>query len=366
VPSLHVRAMGVNVEIAVPDQQTRDRLAHQWSRAVAVAPDQPAVARTTAQPGPADTEASRDYGLTTQVTMAALKATAGLRVNLHAGGVADERRRVLAVVAPSGTGKTTATLALAQRLGYVSDETVSIAPDGTVAPHAKPLSVVLDPQRLRDKEQQSPDDLGLLPTPDEGRLARLVVLQRGTGAKNGLTRLGTAEGMLQLIEQSSSLSQLPRPLHVLVSLVEECGGVWALAYDEITDHVDELVGLLAELPHDEEPQPGTTTGARLTWHPGESEVPLATGEDGPLLARLPWAEAVEVDDQLVVLTESRAFLLADLTATVWLHLDRPRSVEELVHAAEERHGRHEQAEEIVLAAVTALRQHQLAAYGSLA
>jgi hypothetical protein len=366
VPSLHVRAMGVNVEIAVPDQQTRDRLAHQWSRAVAVAPDQPAVARTTAQPGPADTEASRDYGLTTQVTMAALKATAGLRVNLHAGGVADERRRVLAVVAPSGTGKTTATLALAQRLGYVSDETVSIAPDGTVAPHAKPLSVVLDPQRLRDKEQQSPDDLGLLPTPDEGRLARLVVLQRGTGAKNGLTRLGTAEGMLQLIEQSSSLSQLPRPLHVLVSLVEECGGVWALAYDEITDHVDELVGLLAELPHDEEPQPGTTTGARLTWHPGENEVPLATGEDGSLLARLPWAEAVEVDDQLVVLTGSRAFLLADLTATVWLHLDRPRSVEELVHAAEERHGRHENAEEIVLAAVTALRQHQLVAYGSLA
>ena len=128
MPPLHVRAMGVTVEIAVPDQATRDRLAHQWSRAVVVAPDEPAAARTTAQPGPPETEASRDYGLTTQVTMAALKATAGLRVNLHAGGVADERHRVLALVAPSGTGKTTATLALAKRLGYVSDETVSIDP----------------------------------------------------------------------------------------------------------------------------------------------------------------------------------------------------------------------------------------------
>ena len=67
-----------------------------------------------------------------------------------------------------------------------------------------------------------------------------------------------------------------------------------------------------------------------------------------------------------MLTESRALLLADLTATVWLDLDQPRSVEELVQAAEERHGRHEQAEEIVLAAVTALQQQQLVAYGSLA
>ena len=55
---------------------------------------------------------------------------AGERINLHAGGVADERRRVLALVGPSGTGKTTATLALARRLGYVSDETVSIDPAG--------------------------------------------------------------------------------------------------------------------------------------------------------------------------------------------------------------------------------------------
>jgi hypothetical protein len=292
--------------------------------------------------------------------MEALKATAGRRINLHAGGVADERHRVLAVVGPSGTGKTTATLALAQRLGYVSDETVSIDRDGTVAPHPKPLSVVLDPQRLRDKQQQSPDDLGLLPTPDEGSLARLVVLHRGPGGTRGLSRLGIAEGMLQLIEQSSSLARLPRPLQAVAALIEACDGMWALTYEEIDDHVDELVNLLADPPAQAPSRP------KLTWHPGESEFPLAIGDDGSLVARRPWAEAVEVDDELLVLTESHALLLADLTATVWLHLDRPRSVEELVRAAERRHGAHGRAEEIVRAAIAALEQHQLVAFGTLA
>jgi hypothetical protein len=139
--------MGVTIEITVPDQATRDRLAHQWSRAVVVAPDEPAEGQAAARQGAEGNEASRDYGLATDVTFAALMATAGRRVNLHAGGVSDVRRRVLAVVAPSGTGKTTATIALARRLGYVSDETVSIDPAGIVAPHPKPLSVLVDPDR---------------------------------------------------------------------------------------------------------------------------------------------------------------------------------------------------------------------------
>ena len=362
VPSLYVRAMGVTVEIAVPDQPTRDRLAHQWSRAVVPAPDEPAAAHTTAHSGPKETEASRDYGLTTQVTMAALRATAGRRINLHAGGVADERRRVLAVVGPSGTGKTTATVALARRLGYVSDETVSIDAAGTVAPHPKPLSVVVDPTRLPNKEQLSPDDLGFLPTPDEGRLTRLVLLHRGAEGRRGLSRLPTAEGMLQLIEQSSSLSQVPRPLQVLMALIEECGGLWTLVYDEIEEHVDELVELLDEPPR----HAGPPSGPKLTWHPGETELPLSPDESGPLLARRPWTEAVEIDDELVVLAESRALLLADLTATAWLHLARPCSMEELVRAAEQAHGAHPEAPAIVGEAVARLVEEGLAARGSLA
>ena len=247
--SLHVRAMGVTVEIAVPDQQTRDRLAHQWSRAVVEAPDEPAQARTTARPAPGDTEAFRDYMVTTQVTMEALRATAGRRINLHAGGVADERRRVLAVVGPSGTGKTTATLALARRLGYVSDETVSIDPDGTVAPHPKPLSVIIDPQRPRREGascRRTISGSSRPPTRDGSPAwSSCSVEPRARRVWPGST---PREGMLQLIEQSSSLAELPRPLHAMVELIEGCGGLWALTYEEIDDHVDELVGLLADPP----------------------------------------------------------------------------------------------------------------------
>ncbi len=59
-----------------------------------------------------------------------------------------------------------------------------------------------------------------------------------------------------------------------------------------------------------------------------------------------------------MLTESRALLLADLTATLWLHLAQPRSVEELVRAAEQAHGSHPDAAAIVVAAVTALVEQQ--------
>jgi hypothetical protein len=360
VPPLHVRVMGETVAIVVPDQATRDRLAHQWSRALLPTPQESPVPRVEAGAGEPDTQASRDYGVTTQVTLAALRATAGRRINLHAGGVADERGRVLALVAPSGTGKTTATQTLARRLGYVSDETVSVDPAGEVAPHPKPLSVIVDPGRPFHKEQLSPDDLDLLPTPDKGRLARLVVLHRGGDGAPGLTRLGPAQALLQLIEQSSSLAQLTRPLRSLQSLVEACHGVWALTYDEIGDHVDDLVGLLA----DEPPRAGRQPV--LSWHDGQRELPLASTGTGPLVCRLPYAEAVEVDDELIVLTDAQALLLADLTATVWLQLASPRPVEELVRAAELRHGPHERAEEIVLSALAALERERLVSRGSLA
>lgn len=363
-PPLRLRAMGVTVEVGVADEEIRTRLAHQWSRAVLADGQDPGqvVPGPRAGTGPPEHQASRDYGITTQVTMAALRATAGQRINLHAGGVSDERRRVLAVVAPSGTGKTTATLALARRLGYVSDETVSIDASGSIAPHPKPLSVIVDADRRHHKEQLSPDDLGLLPTPDEGQLARLVLLHRGAEGQRGLARLGTAEGLLQLIEQSSSLAQLPRPLHTLLRLIEECGGMWALTYDEIDDHVDALVGLLSG----PSPHPDSEPGPVVTWHEGEPAFPLVPDANGPLLARRPWVEAVELDDQLVVLTESRALLLSDLTATVWLHLAHPCSVEDLVRTAEGVHGAHPDAAAIVGQAVTRLVEENLAGRGSLA
>ena len=140
VPALNVRVMGVTIAIDPEDQATRDRLAHQWSRAVASDTDE-----TTGRPGggpgadqdDAGNHARRLRRDARQVTLAALIVTSGQRFNLHAGGLADEQGRVLALVGRSGTGKTTATRLLAERLDYLSDETVSITPDGLVHPHAE-------------------------------------------------------------------------------------------------------------------------------------------------------------------------------------------------------------------------------------
>jgi hypothetical protein len=356
VPPLHVRVMGVTVEIAVPDTETRTRLAHQWSRAVVEdLTDEPDGHVEAPAGSPAHRDAT-DYALTTRVTMAALRATRGHRVNLHAGGLTDSAGRVIALVGPSGTGKTTATRLLAHRLGYLSDETVSVDPDGRVHAHAKPLSVVPDGAAPRSKRQLSPDDLDLLPARQDPRLARLLVLRRGVPNPRGLVPLDTVDGVLELVEQSSSLADLPDPLTTLVRLVEATGGVWALEYDEIDKHLDEVVELLAaDLPGIEEAAP--------VRHPG-CESPSPATDDR--LARTPWKDAVEIGDDVVVLLESRAVHLHHLVATLWLALTRPRTVEELVRAAQERHGEHSDAAELVRRATEVLLEEGLAARGSLA
>jgi hypothetical protein len=360
VAPLHLSVMGVTVEVEVPDQETRERLAHQWSRALVEAPG-PAVGPVRAPAGPSETSPARDYVLTTQVTVAGLQATAGVRLNLHAGGLADDRGRVLALVGPSGTGKTTATRTLAGRLGYLSDETVSIDAEGRVFPHAKPLSVVIDPGRPWEKAQVSPDDLGLLPTPSYGALARLVVLQRGAEGERGLVRLDPAEALLELIEQTSSLALVPDPLTRVLDVMANCGGVYALRYTEIEDHVDDLVDLLATEPDtyvDADPAPVT--------HPGSRDLGVSEAPDGDLLARLPWVDAVELDHSIVVLTGARAWLLADLTATLWLHLAEPRTLADLVEEAQRVHGDHPDAHAIVDEAVATLLEEELVTRGALA
>jgi hypothetical protein len=358
VPPLIVRVMGVTVAIEVPDEETRERLARQWSRAVvAPPPGQDGVDQhVQAANGPHERRAAHDYSLTTQVTMAALRATSGRRVNLHAGGLADGRGRVLAVVGPSGTGKTTATLRLATRLGYVSDETVSLDPDGRVHPHAKPLSVVTTPAIPRDKQQFSPDDLGLLPTPEHGELARLLVLRRGVPEPRGLIHLDMAEGVLELVEQSSSLADLPTPLHTLVELIGGVGGVWALEYDEIEDHLDQIVAFLAaDLPS----APQRTVIGHLG---GGDPLPASPGS----IARTAWIDAVELDDSLVVLTAGRAVRLDNLMATIWLTLSGPRTFDELVHIAVGRHGAHPESHDLVRRAVELMGQEGLVIRGALA
>lgn len=183
---------------------------------------------------------------TTQtVTHALIRARAGSLLMLHAGACSDPRTgATVAFVAPGGTGKTTMTCRLGREFGYVTDETVGVQPDGVVVPYSKPLSIRATSGR-GPKAETSPDELGLLPAPPDPRLGRVVLLRRDPGhvGPPRLTPLGLADAIVDLAPESSSLSSLPRPLHLLAGLIESTGAVLRCEYAE----ADEAVPLLREV-----------------------------------------------------------------------------------------------------------------------
>lgn len=339
-----VRALGVAVGIPADDAETAARLRHQWSRALTSEPAEATIdvaGLADLPPGP------HDYAVTVRVTMRALEATAGTRLNVHAGAVADDQGRVLAVVGASGSGKTTAIRSLAARLGYLSDETVSLSADLSVHPHPKPLSVITDPARPRRKESVSPDDAGLRRPPDHVTLRRIVLLRRGHGTE-GLVPVSTPEAIVEIVPQTSSLTLLDAPLLRLTQVIEQCGGALALHYDEIDDHLDELVDLLGR--DVEEPWPAV-------HHPPVDLVAPTAAQ----WSRRPWLDAVQYDDELVVMAEDTAHLLGGLGTTVWLALAQPVTVADLVAVAEAEHGPHPDAPGLVEAALAQLTERGLVA-----
>jgi hypothetical protein len=334
-----VRALGVPIGIPAT-AEAAERLRHQWSRALT---DEPALTSIDATEIVSADDLAHDYAVTTRVTLAALDATAGRRINLHAGAVADEEGRTLTVIGPSGSGKTTAIRLLATRLGYVSDETTSVDDLLGVHAHPKPLSVITDPLVPLHKESLSPDDLDLVRPPDQAWLHRIVLLHRGPD-DDGLVPLSQAHAIAEIVEQTSSLVQLEHPILRLADTIDACGGVWELSYVEFEDWIDDLVDLL-----DVEGQPPP---ARL-HHPG------ATAVGSPVegaWTRGSWRDAVEYDDELVLMVDDRVHVLAGLGVVVWLALESPQTIEALVTEAEALWGAHPDAPALVADALAVMAE----------
>ncbi|QBX55970.1 hypothetical protein EXE58_11185 [Nocardioides seonyuensis] len=346
LPPVVVRAMGVVVSIPVVDEDAGARLRHQWSRALT---DDPVETRLVVALDGLEDPRDHDYAVTTRVTLAALEVTAGQRMSLHAGAVANEAGQALALVCASGGGKTTATTALAEKLGYLSDETVSMELDDlTIHPHPKPLSVCTDeklPTGRSRKLSISPDDANLAPTPESARLGRIVLLRRD-GSDVGLVPLTTAEAIVEIVPQTSSLVLLDSPLLTLARIIDTCGGAFALHYGEIREHVDTLTDLLAsDLP---------ASPAPVHHPPAETRSPV-----GAEWSRVAWADAVQYDDQLVVLIGDNAHLLTGLGTTLWLALAQSETLDNLVAVAVEAHGPHPEAEALVTTALDELADNGL-------
>ncbi len=166
------------------------------------------------------------YRFSVHVTTAALEYHRGRQLMFHAGGIARSDGAVVAIVGPSGRGKTTTIRELAREYGYVSDETIAITGQGEVWPYRKPLSVITEGHQ--DKVQIPPSDLHLQPLPDGVlRIAGLVLLDRAAEEirTSQVESVSLAEGLVELVQQTSYLVELPHPLRRIAEIATATGGV---------------------------------------------------------------------------------------------------------------------------------------------
>lgn len=298
--------------------------------------------------------------VTSEVTIAAILERAGELTMLHACGVADSGGAVIALVAKSGTGKTTASSELARTFGYITDETVAIRVDGTVVPYPKPLSVKQG--RPDDaKLQVGPDELGLQGAPDNPRIAAIALLDRIAGGDYQLPAIEPVplvDAVLALIPDTSSQAAVFQPLQSLCRLIDSVGGVFRVSYSEAADLTDSLAPLfLTPLVEPEE--------VTVAWIPAlmEPEAEPAAHQAGDKTAEpIPagWlqaaaaVDAVEIGEDLLVLTEAELTRLSGIGPIIWKSARRPISMQTLVSRIEALHGLPEGYEALLDEAVDGL------------
>lgn len=267
--------------------------------------------------------------LTTRLTLAAIFANAGELTMLHACGVADPLTgAVVALVARSGTGKTTAASALARTYGYVTDETVAIRPDGSVIPFPKPLSVKREP--TAPKRQVGPDQLELLPVTAKPFIQSIVLLNRvprGNLVHPVLERVPLADAVLALIPDSSSQGEFEEPLQSLCCLINRAGGVWQVTYSEAAD----LPAALAPLF---EKQAGYKPDWKALPASSVQDLHVANG----CIQRSPSRDAVAVGDDLLVMLDDQVVRLSGIGPAIWEATNKAVPLDHLIDEVAKVHG----------------------------
>jgi len=295
------------------------------------------------------------YAAQTHVTLAAIGAATGRLLMWHAGAVSTPDGRVCALVAPSGTGKTTAVRHLATHgYGYVTDETVGVTPAGVVRSYPKPLSVRTD---APVKGSLGPDDLGLARPPAALTLHRIVRLVRVPPEapdvhRSRLERVGVLDAVLDLVAESSGLVALEQPLAVTARMLDRTGGLFRLRYSDFAAAAHFVDDLMARSGSTADALGADRRDAGAEWQAlgvaPDSFVPAAAVDpDGPAIWRGSYLDAIGTADEVLVLVGAVPVRLSGIGATLWLALDRGRSVPELVRLLEAEHGPHPRAGALV-------------------
>lgn len=295
------------------------------------------------------------YAVSRALTYASILRRTGTCLMLHAAGLAAPDGATVALVAASGTGKTTAARTLGQHLGYVSDETIAVEHDLTVRSHPKPLSVVIDPAAPRTKSEHSPDELGLLRAPERLHLAAVVVLERTADVDEPvLEPMGLVDAIDLVLPQSSALATLDRPLDRLAVALTRGHGPWRLRYREIAD----CVGLVTDLAAGMTPG-GVPELVTWEWIDGAAQQDPGDFADddidaGTLVVRGRYDDALSSDGSVLVLNDRWPSNLPGLAATLWLAAAEPLPIARLVDEAVAVWGPHPESEALVLDTVRSL------------
>lgn len=288
--------------------------------------------------------------LTSRLTIAAILANAGQLVMLHACGVADPvTGAVVALVARSGTGKTTAASVLAGTYGYVTDETVAIGRDGSVVPYPKPLSVKHGPGE--PKRQVGPDHLGLQPAHAEPFIRSIVLLDRVKGDRPAppvLQRVPLADALLALIPDSSSQAEIEEPLQSLCRLIDSVGGVWRVTYSEAVDLPAALEPLFRNQRRSK-PEWAAAVPAR----PEPAEFPSGYIPDGCVRRAVP-KDAVTIGGDLLVMLDKEVLRLSGIGPAIWEATAKAVGLDQLAEEVGKLHGTPEGYREAVAAAAEQL------------
>jgi hypothetical protein len=315
-------------------------LQQQWSRLAAKGTGLPIDLRWI----PVD---QQGRALLSEVTSRAIEAAAGTRLMLHAAGIADGDGLVIALVGPSGMGKTTAASYLCRHgFGYVTDETVSIGPEGDVLPFGRPLSL----RRPGGEVQRSPDALGMGVPSGDLSIARIVLLDRVPGHADSptLTAVPLVDALLELIPQTSALATLPDPVQLMSRTIDRCGGVLRLTYGEMDERVrslmSELLGRQVE-PHDPwhafvPPPCSDGVASRRSASVDDQELFQGNVLDG-----------VATDGEALVLVGHVPVRLGEIGVAIWEAARDGVDPSEIVSMVEREHGAHPDAPRIVHEAV---------------